>query len=256
MTMAHDASPEHLLDVFRTAALSVTKLYKSSITAQKKARAEGYQECLDDLLHFLDQENLGLNDGEGWKIRAWANERLDNRDVSPPLEVTESDDDSEKQDAASSPEMHHSPSTASLPLVSEPQGQQQITHMPTITQGPQPEPSRAPGEEDIVVDEPQPEPPVFPTRDTFDFISSHPYPQDAQNSINLAGLQLSDSNRPHERPKTRRGAGRPTRSVRGSNHGPAQHGPRSGSKRHLDFNDFFDGINVKEMGPPQKRRHM
>ncbi|KKF94944.1 hypothetical protein CFO_g2723 [Ceratocystis platani] len=55
-------SPEQLLDAFRAAALSVTKLYKTSASAQNKARLDGYQDCLEDLLAFLDRENIGLGD--------------------------------------------------------------------------------------------------------------------------------------------------------------------------------------------------
>lgn len=252
--MAHDASPEHLLDVFRTAALSVTTLYKSSLDAQKKARAEGFQDCLDDLLQFLDKEHLGLNDGEGWKIRAWANERLDNRDVSPQLEVAESDYDSEKQDAVSSPDIHRSNSTTSLPRPLEPPAQQPV-YTQTMAA------SKTPSADDIAVDEPEI---VVPSRNTFDFQTSINYPQDAQNNLNLASLHLSDNNRPYEHatshssttPTSRRR--RPgVRGVRRGTAHTAHIGPRTGSKRLPDFGEFFDFANVKEFGPPSKRsRHM
>ncbi|CAN8106223.1 unnamed protein product [Discula destructiva] len=262
--MASDTSPEHLLDVFRTAALSVTKLYKSSIDAQRKARAEGYQDCLDELLQFLDKEDLGLNDGEGWKIRAWANERLEHRDGSPQQEAMESDDDSEKQDAVSSPEIHRSNSNASLPQVPNPQVPQH-THLETIVQEPQPGASKSSPGEDIVVDEP--EAVVVPSRDTFDFQSSIVYPQpDAHNGLNLASLHLSDSNRPPDHttshasstptPRKTIRRGKPGRPGRGPGHGSTHFGTRTGSKRHLEFNEFFDLANVKEFGPPTKRRHL
>lgn len=61
---------------FRTAALNVTNLYKSALADLDRARADGYQEALDELLSFLDKENLGVGDGEGWRIRQWATERL------------------------------------------------------------------------------------------------------------------------------------------------------------------------------------
>ena len=62
---------------FRTAALNVTNLYKSALADLDRARADGYQEALDELLAFLDKENMGVGDGEGWRIRQWATERLD-----------------------------------------------------------------------------------------------------------------------------------------------------------------------------------
>lgn len=69
--------PEHLLQAFKSAALSVTNLYKSAVQDQNNNRAAGYQDALDDLLRFLDSENLGLQDGEGWRVRQWVTERYD-----------------------------------------------------------------------------------------------------------------------------------------------------------------------------------
>ncbi|KAJ5868645.1 hypothetical protein N7534_003198 [Penicillium rubens] len=60
--------PEQLLQQFKAAALSVTNLYKNAVCEQAQARSLGYQEAIEDLLHFLDRENLGLGDGEGWKL--------------------------------------------------------------------------------------------------------------------------------------------------------------------------------------------
>lgn len=71
------APPQELLQAFRTAALSVTNLYKSAATNQASARQEGYQDALEDLLKFLDKENLGLQDGEGWRVRQWATARYE-----------------------------------------------------------------------------------------------------------------------------------------------------------------------------------
>lgn len=89
-TSARPAPPEQLLQAFRTAALSVTNLYKSAVTDQNLSRQAGYQEALEDLLSFLDRENLGLQDGEGWRVRQWATERYDGSAHQQP---TESDDD-------------------------------------------------------------------------------------------------------------------------------------------------------------------
>src|SRR5450432_3759901 len=69
--------PEQLLSAFKAAALSVTKLYKTAAVDLARARSEGYQDALDELLAFLDKEDIGLTDGEGWRIRRWATERLD-----------------------------------------------------------------------------------------------------------------------------------------------------------------------------------
>jgi hypothetical protein len=96
--------PEQLLSAFKTAALSVTNLYKTAVTDQLSSRQSGYQDALDDLLSFLDKENLGVQDGEGWKIRQWATERFERTSYGP--QSSESDDergDTEKRARSSSP---------------------------------------------------------------------------------------------------------------------------------------------------------
>ena len=67
-----------LLQAFKTAALSVTQLYKTASAEEEAAREAhdaGYVEALDDILCFLDEQNLGLGDGEGWQVREWATQR-------------------------------------------------------------------------------------------------------------------------------------------------------------------------------------
>lgn len=94
----HPQPPEQLLQAFKAAALSVTNLYKSAVSDQAQARQTGYQEAIDDLLNFLDRENLGLGDGEGWKVRQWATERADGTATA----ASETDDD-DKRARSSSP---------------------------------------------------------------------------------------------------------------------------------------------------------
>lgn len=89
--------PEHLLQAFKSAALSVTNLYKSAVQDQNNNRAAGYQDALDDLLRFLDSENLGLQDGEGWRVRQWVTERYDGTANQPTQE---------SEDEKSEPETH------------------------------------------------------------------------------------------------------------------------------------------------------
>jgi len=71
------APPEQLLQAFRQAALSVTNLYKSAASDHESIRQAGYQDAIDDLLKFLDRENLGVQDGEGWRVRQWATAKYD-----------------------------------------------------------------------------------------------------------------------------------------------------------------------------------
>ncbi|KAL4930771.1 uncharacterized protein BDV17DRAFT_37938 [Aspergillus undulatus] len=89
--------PEQLLQQFKTAALSVTNLYKNAVYAESQARQAGYQEAIEDLLHFLDRENLGLTDGEGWRVRQWATERSDG------LPHNGDDDETERRTRSATP---------------------------------------------------------------------------------------------------------------------------------------------------------
>lgn len=281
--MAHEQAPEQLLDVFRAAALSVTKLYKSSISAQAKARAEGYQDCLDELLQFLDRENLGLGDGEGWKIRSWANERLDARDGSP--QILESDDDAEKPEPMPSPAIHRSSSAPSVPQAPMPQQQQQ-QHQQQSPASSEPPSARSetataqtetptPVIEEISVDEPEFNEPeiIVPTRDTFDFRSTHQYPLDAQSQLNIANLRLSDT-RSHDpqtsHPMTGLSTPRSSRQMRHLAGSSGRSGARNmsnhlgrgaGSKRKVKFEEFFDLGNLGPSkdgfgGSAAKRRHI
>jgi hypothetical protein len=245
-------SPEQLLDAFKAAALSVTKLYKTSAAAQAKARVDGYQDCLDDILSFLDKENMGLSDGEGWRIRRWATERLEGRDTA----ALDSDEEVDKSDAMSSPELHRSttvrqsspapvrneaPLRASAPpvvpvveqvmerIVEEQSAQQQHQHQPSRQQQHQPEPSF-----------------VVPSQDTFNFHLQSPYPYPPEGCLNIANLDLSDthtSSNPTSAPITRTARtrqGNPQRS--GTRTGGTHLGRGAGQKRRLNLNlgEIFD----------------
>ena len=99
-------SADQLIQSFKTAALTVTKLYKTAVSDQTKARLAGYQDALDDLLLFLDREELGLEDGEGWRVRQWATERLDDSQPSPPPnESDEERNEGEKRSRSDSPKL-------------------------------------------------------------------------------------------------------------------------------------------------------
>lgn len=210
-------TPEQLLDVFKQAALSVTKLYKTSALVESRARADGYQECLDDLLAFLDKGNLGLKDGEGWSIRRWATERLDGRE--PGSHTTESEDENERVERTSSPE---------------------VTRTSVEPQPVNPKRTESPAPNVVSIPERIPEEPmaiVVPSQDNFTFQSSHPYP-------NIATLDLSDSrardgsSHPSGRSSKSRLSGHNSKSgPRGAGH----LGKGAGTKRRWDFDDFFGG---------------
>ncbi len=240
---------EDLLDVFKAAALSVTKLYKTSATAQTKARADGYQDCLDDLVSFLDREGIGLiHPGEGWKIRRWATERLDGREaIAQTLESEE--EEVEKAETASSPELHRrsiipvqaASTTSDTPM---PTGSARRSMPPTVEQA----------EREIEI--------VVPVQETFTFTSAIPYPQDP--NLTLANLDLSDN-------RSGDGGGW-TRSVPNANTTPSQStttttttprslrarhggsGTRSssrriaGQKRKLNLPEIFDLGSIGSFG--------
>ncbi|KAM4066100.1 hypothetical protein HRG_000252 [Hirsutella rhossiliensis] len=217
---SHHDSPEQLLDVFKAAALSVTKLYKTSALAESRSRAEGYQECLENLLIFLDRENLGLRDGEGWKVRAWATERLDGREAALQA-TTESEDEVDRTDRPTSPEAAR---TSTEPQAS--------TQRPTG-------PTSSPNVVAVSVPD-EPARIVVPSQDTFTFQSSHAYP-------NIATLDLSDSRhdgsslQPSRSSKGRHGGTKPNSRTQG------HLGRGAGAKRRWDFDDFFGGcLNGKD----------
>ncbi|KAF7533431.1 hypothetical protein G7054_g7090 [Neopestalotiopsis clavispora] len=235
-------SPEQLLDVFRAAALSVTKLYKTSAAAQTKARSDGYQDCLEDLLIFLDKRNIGVGDGEGWQIRRWATERFDREGISQSIE---SEDEVDKNEPASSPELHRDSHT---PLPST-QHDAEIRRdsapptaaapVPTFTLAPlSPQPievTSAPTSLESI---------TVPTQDNFTFQSSVAYPQDTD--LSMANLDLSDS-RANNNNNTSIHHG-PTRFSRPRNNknglqrarNSGTIGRGAGQKRKLNIAEIFD----------------
>lgn len=153
--------PEQLLQAFKTAALSVTNLYKTAASNESRARQAGYQDALDDILSFLDKEKLGLGDGEGWQVRKWATERLDGS--APGLAGSESDDDraeTEKRARSSSPVVQDKSSNDTLRSRQHTGSSSpiRITSAPPMPQPPTSAPTSAP--------------------EVFSFRSSHTYPQD------------------------------------------------------------------------------
>lgn len=124
--------PEQLLQSFKAAALSVTNLYKNAVCEQAQARQAGYQEAVEDLLHFLDRENLGLGDGEGWRVRQWATEKCDG--------TTQGSDDDERADTDKR-DRSATPATARKEAPSsEPTSRQPPTSAPLSAPAPAPRP--------------------------------------------------------------------------------------------------------------------
>ncbi|KAI4746246.1 hypothetical protein E4T50_03415 [Aureobasidium sp. EXF-12298] len=153
--------PEELLSAFKAAALSVTNLYKNAASEQARSRAAGYQDALDDLLSFLDKENLGLGDGEGWSVRQWATERFDGAH-SAARESEDEEEEQEEQPRSLSPEVVRKPTTAPVAIQDQPQPEPVNTELPPTQHQQQPQVTRT----DATV----------PQADTFTFRSSLAYP--------------------------------------------------------------------------------
>lgn len=224
--------PEQLLQAFKDAALSVTKLYKTAAADQAKTRAEGFQDCLDELLTFMDKGDLGISDGEGWKIRQWATARLDGREAV----IDDHSDEEIQQDRGSSPVVERKPPAS----VHE---SAQLHHEPAHIEVPEP-----------IIEEPEPTPPMsvqsFPPTGNFSFRSDVSYPQevdmnmgDDQPHLNSTLVSSSGSNavtfaRPNRshnsRPRNNR---HNTRSGNGRN---ARDAASVGHKRKINFGEFFD----------------
>jgi hypothetical protein len=238
-------TPEQLLDVFKAAALSVTKLYKTSAAAQTKARSDGYQDCLDDLLTFLDKQNIGLSDGEGWQIRRWATERLDGRDAAS--QNNESEDEVDKQEPSNTDtrggRLETSQAVVSQDVANNSNDDNGHNSNSGVAE------TAAPSSPQIAV----------PSQDNFTFQSTMPYPQDSD--LNMANLDLSDSRGAEN---TSRQANPQQPRIRPSRSGPRQRtsnhlGRGAGQKRKLNFAEIFDlgSIGGKDMfgGGGKRGRH-
>ncbi|KAL8999531.1 MAG: hypothetical protein Q9169_001619 [Polycauliona sp. 2 TL-2023] len=249
-------APQQLNQAFKTAALHVTNLYKTAALDQVRARQNGYQEALDDILAFLDKEHLGLGDGEGWRVRQWATERLDGSGADRTA-ASESEDEraeTEKRARSTSPVVPHKSSSVDALRPQGPKSPVRVTSAPPIPQEIPQAPTSHPK----------------PTPEIFSFRSSQPYPQDVDmvasdptTTTTISGSvpqpeiqnvptipQLSPTLRVGVLP---RGAKTPhrnstnkhnTRGVIFPNRRSLGNG--AGSKRKLDFNEYFDVGNLGE----------
>lgn len=178
---------EQLLQSFKTAALSVTNLYKNAVYEQNHARNLGYQEAIEDLLNFLDRENLGLGDGEGWKVRQWATEKSDGTGA-----FTSDDDerpDSEKRTRSTSPMVSRKEQPKEQP---EPEsGRQPSTSISPrrdehLTQPqPQPQSQPAPQQQSAPVPSQTNEPDTLARPTIFTFSAGPQYPAPQQQDVDM-----------------------------------------------------------------------
>jgi len=240
--------PEALLSAFRAAALSVTKLYKTASSDQARTRAEGYQDALDELLAFLDREDIGLSDGEGWRIRRWATERLDGRESAPHAESDEENSEKVDRSSSRSPVLQRSQPTTNRPH-SIPRSTR--TASPEQAESTVPVHNIPPPIEEEDEDEPTKESNL--PQSAFTFRSQHTYPPDSD--IILADLDASESNRAQNRSSSVGSHGtnsrNPSQTARTNSRrinarGGTAIGRGAGQKRKMnfaDYNDFF-GIDL------------
>ena len=236
--------PEQLLQAFRTAALSVTNLYKTAATEQANARQAGYQDALDDLLTFLDKENLGLGDGEGWRVRQWATERLSStHSVHAGSDSDDERGETEKRARSSSPVVQR---RSSVELQQRPASR---STSPVRTESAPPAPSISTQQHSS----------IFARPEAFTFRSPHPYPQEVD--MQASDMTTSNTAQAETAPQPQSSSSAPAVRVevvpRGSRtphrHGnhPSRHNTRStasarslisgaGSKRRIAFGEFFD----------------
>lgn len=229
-----------LLSDFKAAALSVTNLYKTATAENSHAREAGYQDALDDLLAFLDKENMGLMDGEGWRVRRWATERLDD---AP--KASEDEDEVIKDEVvetrSSSPEVQRKPvvPTAASDLAEE--EQQRRASEPPQHAPHQQHTSAAPDARSTSV--------AVPALDDFSFRSTESYPtnhnrEDTQTmdvDNNTSNSTVRIASKPSSKP--RHNTNSRTRDSNRTSNGPTFNfnlGSGAGNKRKMPYPDFFD----------------
>ncbi|KAK5942421.1 hypothetical protein PMZ80_004985 [Knufia obscura] len=213
------APPEQLLQAFRQAALSVTNLYKSAASDHDSIRQAGYQDAIDDLLKFLDRENLGVQDGEGWRVRQWATARYDGSHTQ----------EGEEEDTSETEQGHRS---SSPEKTAEPEEPTDIQHhsMQDNTSSIQPRASSEP-----VVQEHQR--PIFQFAAGSDSAMQTDAPQSSSSQEETTPVQVHVVNRTN----------------RSSHKHNNRHMPRStsrtttqaaGSKRKMPFPDISEMFNI------------
>lgn len=246
-------TPEQLIQAFKNAALSVTNLYRTAEADENRAKQVGYQEAIDDLLTFLDRENIGLDDGEGWRIREWATEHFDDRiGTRASSESDEERPGAGKQAGSMSPNNHQR-------LAKDSGNPQQAPGPPLPVQEP---PSSTPQG----IREAQPTIPTSaPSQETFTFRTPNPAPQDADMSSDTPTANPSHSAPPIQAQATPsftlnvlppgsrppRGSRCPQRSSSTRNLGSG-----AGSKRRIPFGDYFDISSLDGSGGGNKRGRM
>ncbi|EAW10772.1 uncharacterized protein ACLA_052450 [Aspergillus clavatus NRRL 1] len=233
--------PEQLLQSFKAAALSVTNLYKNAVLEQAQARQAGYQEAIEDLLHFLDKENLGLGDGEGWRVRQWATERSDGLG-------TPSDDD-ERGDSDKTRSTPHVPVRKEQTESEAPRQTSKLTSpQRDVPAAPEPQQQAPVPSNPIVSDSNTLEKPTV-----FTFTAGPSFPQYQEPDVDMQASDNSSASSQDSAPVSVSVLPRNSRQQNRQNNlsrsnlrtSPRDPSVGLGSKRKLPFPDFFD---LSELG--------
>ncbi|KAF1989803.1 hypothetical protein K402DRAFT_390776 [Aulographum hederae CBS 113979] len=245
-----------LASAFKEAALSVTNLYRTAAAERAGGHSDGYQSCLEDLLKFLDRENLGVGDGEGWRIRRWATERHHGLTPSHPEESDEETEE-EKRPRSSSPEPQRKMSQENL-QPEQPTASDALPPSSAPTETPEPESRRTPLPTTI---------PASP----FTFRSQVSFPTQTDMEMDMSDSQTPNQNatrgpiRLDVHPRNSRSSNhRNTNRNHGRQRGDMiSLGLGAGTKRKTPFLDFFDISGPKpdrdrdgpDGGAPKRSRH-
>jgi hypothetical protein len=227
--------------------LSVTNLYKAAALDSDRIYREGYQDALEELLGFLDKENLGLQDGEGWSVRQWATERFEGSPA--PNGSGESDDEHEDENTVKN-------AREASPVTLRRKASQELRPEPVAVLRSAPSHTRSESAPPITAAPPSSSAePDFPQRNTdvpiqsytvpqadFTFQSSHQYPHDMDMDA------ATDNNGTVHINVLPRGTRNSRQNSRALARQGSQLGHGAGMKRRMPNFDFFDlgGFNGKD----------
>ncbi|KAF2202392.1 hypothetical protein GQ43DRAFT_479916 [Delitschia confertaspora ATCC 74209] len=218
---------------FRSAALTVTNLYKAALADIESSRSDGYQEALEDILNFLDKENIGVGDGEGWRVRQWATERLTGTLRGPSASDSDEEQVEERRARSSSPAMERNESPEML--------RSELPQAPVDPRSDSAPPTQHESQTMAVDSE------ITPTQNTmFTFQSANAYPSISGESGSARRPEFASSRRSSNRASNRnRASGTPSIPSLNFNLGGG-----AGQKRKVPWNDFFniDSTNERRDG--------
>jgi hypothetical protein len=180
---------DNVLDEFKTAALSVTRLYKAASKAADAARVEGYQNCLGDLLTLLEADPQL----HPTTIRAWALERYHAADRERRAGSTEEElrggREEMERDTAMDTNDHGTSEHSSMNMTS------QYTQVDTPTQSPAPSFDQASAMLSVPAEMQtwSPQPPTA----SFTFRSDMRVPRHPPPPLGDTSFNLNSAARPH-----------------------------------------------------------